>query len=212
VTGVRRNLIGLVTTIVMVAFCASAIGLGARIVAFLRAQATAGAFVDRNALRAFAAIPGLAYSARQGLFSGEVQLTDVEGAKRRQSELAEILSVWPLSSAHWLLLSAMDSVAKESSVWVIAALAMSNVTGGNEGYIMPERAIFALSQWENLPSDLRSTAIRDLVIGWKSFTSPKLAQLQGILSAKSERERAVMRAALLHMGNATLEDLAQMGL
>ena len=45
---------------------------------------------------------------------------------------------------------------------VFDSLELSVLTGPNEGYIMAERAIFALSLWERLPPDLKSRVATDL--------------------------------------------------
>jgi hypothetical protein len=201
------------TASVVSALCCLVVWRGWEILQLSAVEATLGTQANRvEAFGPWLSVPGLAYSARQASFSGEVQASDTEGALQRSGELTDILSVTPMSSAHWLLLSAMRNVAREPLVWTVAALAMSNVTGANEGYMMPQRAIFALSLWENLPSDLRLGAANDLALSWKTFTDPRRIQLRNILAAKSDSVRADIRKSLTGSARLTTEDLVQLGL
>jgi hypothetical protein len=210
---IGRRGVALATMVAVVALCTPAIVRGFDIVRFSAEEAAVREEADRGAtLHAWTAIEGLEYSARQASFSGQVAWNDTPGAVRRRDELADILSVAPMSSAHWLILSSMRSVAQDPAVWVIAALSMSDVTGPNEGLVMAQRAMFVLSLWENLPSDVRESAANDLAMTWKTFTTPKLDQLRNILSAKSDKDRSDILRALERSQKFTLEELISLGL
>jgi hypothetical protein len=197
----------------VVALCTPGVVRGWDILRFSAQEAAVRDQADRGeSLRPWTSIEGLEYSARQASFSGEVEWNDTSGALKRRDELTEILSVSPMSSPHWLLLSSMRSLARDPSVWMIAALSMSDVTGRNEGYVMSQRAVFVLSQWENLPSDVRDSAANDLAMTWKTFTTPKLAQLRSMLSAKSDKDRSDIRTAVMKSQKFTAEDLTSIGL
>jgi hypothetical protein len=45
---------------------------------------------------------------------------------------------------------------------VLGSLELSMLTGPNEGYVMGERAVFALSLWDKLPADLKRHAAIDV--------------------------------------------------
>ena len=48
---------------------------------------------------------------------------------------------------------------------VLGSLELSMLTGPNEGYVMAERGIFAVSLWEGLSPDLKSRVAIDLAAG-----------------------------------------------
>jgi hypothetical protein len=202
----------LFTGIVLSVVCAQSVYRGWQIVQF--SEVATAHLTDSDRAAAFhpwISTEGLQYAARQASYSGEVQANDKQDAVQKGGEVTEILAVTPMSSAHWLLLSGLRSIARESSVWIIAALAMSNVTGANEGYLMPQRALFALSSWESLPSDMRPAAVHDLAQGWKSFTEPKKIQLRNILTSKSTNVRDNLHKRLTATGTLSPENLTQLG-
>jgi hypothetical protein len=202
----------LLTSILVSVVCVQSVYRGWQIVQFSTAETTP--LPDRDRAAAFhpwISTEGLQYAARQASYSGEVQANDKQDAVQKSGEVTEILAVTPMSSAHWLLLSGLRSMARESSVWIIAALAMSNVTGANEGYLMPQRALFALSSWENLPSDMRPAAVNDLAQGWQSFTEPGKIRLRNILTSKAANVRDDLQKRLTATGTLSPEDLTQLG-
>ena len=201
------------TAIVVSIICASVAYRGWQIVRFSEVEGAQLTETDRSAaFEPWGSIEGLMSSARLASFSGELRSNDARAAVQKSGELTEILSVTPISGVHWMLLSAMRSVAREPSVWTIAALAMSNVTAANEGYLMPQRALLAVSLWEILPSDIRRAAANDLALSWKTFTEPRRIQLVDILAAKSPSVRDEIRKSLSGLGPLSVEDLVQLGL
>jgi hypothetical protein len=211
--GIGRRGMGLATMVAIVALCGPAVVRGWDVLRFSTEEA-----VERNqaargeALQAWASIEGLQYFARQASFSGDVEWNDTKGVVKRRDELTEILSVSPMSSPHWLLLSSMRRLARDAPVWIIAALSMSDVTGPNEQYVMSQRAMFVLSLWENLPTDVRESLANDLAMTWKSFSTVKLDELRGMLSSKSDKDRSSILRALERSQRFTLEDLITLGL
>jgi hypothetical protein len=208
----RPKLSILLTSVVVSAACLPSAYRGWQIVQFSEAEAAQSAEKDRAAnLQPWVSVEGLQYAARQASYFGEVRANDETDAAQKSAEVAEILAVTPMSSAHWLQLSGLRTIARDPSVWIIAALSMSNVTGANEGYLMPQRASFEISSWESLPSDIRPAAVKDLVQSWKSFTDPSKLQLRNTLTPKPAHVRQEIRKAL-SAGSLTAEDLTQLGL
>src|SRR6266480_4409130 len=91
-----------------------------------------------------AAIPGLTSTALQADLTDEIGASDLQAANRRREALSSILSIKPLSSIHWLLLSGMQLVADRPMEQVLESLELSVVTGPNEGYVMAERGVFGV--------------------------------------------------------------------
>jgi hypothetical protein len=207
----RSGWLRLWTMIVVISLCIPAIFLGWQIAHFAReSRSTVGG--DTQDLRRWASVPGLRFSALQDSYSGGLDGDDIAGAAKRVDELMEILSVAPLSSAHWLLLSGMRQVAKESATSVSGALSMSRVTGANEDYIQPQRGIFAIALWEQLPDDIRDGAARDLSGALKRFNPVQRQQLLAILATKRDEVRQDIIANLMGSGRLSSDDLVSVGL
>jgi hypothetical protein len=167
---------------------------------------------DADAFRPFFDVPGIKYSARQDAYSGDLKGNDEDGAVKRAEELTSILSVAPLSSSYWLILSGMRQVAREPKGMVSDALAMSRLTGTHEGYVLAQRAIFALAMWEGLNDEAKNGAVRDLTAAWKGLQPAKKEQIGAILADKNASARETLTKNLLRTGKLSTEDLASIGL
>src|SRR5262249_46316254 len=131
--------------------------------------------------------------------------SDEMAAIRRRAVLSAILSIKPLSSRDWLALSTMQLVTDQPIEEVLGSLNLSMLTGPNEGYVMGERGIFAVSLWEDLSPDLKSRTAIDLAP--MNFVVPRTVaegaeslKFRAVLSTKSERVRNELRATLLAAG------------
>ena len=78
------------------------------------------------------------------------------------------------------------------------ALELSAVTGPDDEYMITQRGLFGIWQWEVLPPDVQQRAIADLVAGYLSDT--KLAWLKTTLAGKSDEVRQEIRSALQAQG------------
>ena len=83
------------------------------------------------------------------------------------------------------------------------SLKLSMLTGPNEAYVMGQRAVFALSLWEDLSPDLKSHVAIDM----GPMISPRTpaealegGKFQAVLATKSERVRNELRTALMATG------------
>ena len=86
---------------------------------------------------------------------------------------------------------------------VFSSLELSMLTGPNEGYVMGERAVFAVSLWESLPADLKRRAASD-VAGMMFPRTPKegemLGKIQAVLATQPESVRNELREAVVASG------------
>ena len=192
------------TAIAIIAICGLSIAQGWRIARFSLAMANIESSEKRtDIINTWAAIPGLASTALQADLTGEIDPSDLQAANRRRETLSSIVSIKPLSSVHWLLLSGMQLVTDQPMEQVLESLELSAVTGPNEAHVMIERGIFGVSLWEDLSRDLKSRAALDLGPMIYSRTPAEGAEsgkFRAVLSAKSERVRNELRAAILATG------------
>src|SRR5262249_52586879 len=142
--GMRAD-IRLCTTIAIIAICGLSIAQGWRIARFSHAMVNIESSEKRtDIINTWTAIPGLASRALQADLTGQIDPSDLQAANRRRETLSSILSIKPLSSVDWLLLSGMQLVTDQPMEQVLESLELSVVTGPNEGYVMAERGIFGV--------------------------------------------------------------------
>jgi hypothetical protein len=193
----------------VVGLCTFAVTRGWSIVRFAQAEAgVAAREVGVGAIRPWIAAPGLTGTALHASLNNMT-----EDTQRRSANLTELLAVRPLAASEWLSLAGMRLVTGQPYAEIVAALAMSSVTGPNEGAVMVQRAIFGLLQWEALPPEARQRTVDDLagairgsVVGDSAMTVAK-----NLLRAKSPEVRSEI-AGLLQADRVPMTDLVRMGL
>jgi len=86
---------------------------------------------------------------------------------------------------------------------VFDSLELSMLTGPHEGYVMGERAVFAVSLWKRLPSDLKSHVAID-VAGMMFSIIPEegaeVGKFQSVLATQPDWVRNELREALVATG------------
>jgi hypothetical protein len=177
----------LLTALVVIAVCGLAVSRGLDIVRFSNAKAGIAAHEHRaDAVRRWTAVPGLASAAWEVSLMDAIDPADIDAARNRGDELAASLSVRPLSSMKWLALASARVIMGQPFDKVLAALALSSLTGPNEGYVMSQRAIFGLVQWESLPEDVRKRTVADLVAAFlqRSISGQEADVAKGVLATK----------------------------
>ena len=107
----------------------------------------------------------------------------------------------------------MRLVAGQPYDKVLAGLAMSSLTGPNEGAVMVQRAIFGLLQWEALPADARRRTIGDVAEAARAgaFEDGATTVVANVLRAKSSEIREQI-AGLLRAQQVPDAKLARLGL
>jgi hypothetical protein len=202
------------TAIAVIGLCAFAAYHGWRIVGFAQARAhVLSGGLPTDALRPWIADAGLAGAALDTSLRQAPDAGDSEGLRRRQEGLAAILGIWPLSSPHWLSLAGLRLVAGAPYERVLAAFAMSWVTGPNEGSLMLQRGMFGLLQWEVLPPDARKRTIADVagVMMGTPVQDVDAARVKLILAGKSSETKRELSDLLRAQGMSMVE-LARIGL
>jgi len=166
-----------------------------------------------DALRHWTSVPGLAGEALEASLAEVADPADIDAARKRGEALNAVLSVRPLSSTNWLSLAGARFIAGEEYEDVLRALAMSSVTGANEGSVMLQRGIFGLVQWEALPVDVRRRVITDLAGAVLETTvrDGEIAPAKNVLSLKTADTRQEI-ANLLRAAGVSATELARMGL
>jgi hypothetical protein len=161
--------------------------LGDLSVTYPTVAATYGPYVD---------LPPVAYLARERM----IQLAPSEDSAQRVEDVKDLLALTPADSAMWLELAKAEAAAQTSPDQVVRALAMSTLTGPNEGRIMAERALFMTPLWDYLPAESRRSMASDVRGGWGLMTMPQKAQLKELLRLASDDERRQISAGLLLQG------------
>lgn len=185
-----------------------AVAMGVQLARFALAEMAAGD-AARNRLTPWTHTPGIAVFARRHLVA---ELGEAAGANERLAATADVLSRAPLDSAAWAMLAALRFAAGAPAEKGVSALAMSNLTGPNEGRIMAARAVLALPLWRVLPPASRRWAVRDLVGGWAEVSQAQRTVLRASLRQQAAPTREEIRAALLRAGDEAVPVAAALGL
>ena len=202
----------LATAVVIIGVCSFSVAWGWRIVHFSLAMANVASSEKReNIINSWSSVTGVASRALQAELTDKINISDAKAAKSRRAVLASILAIEPLNSADWLSLSGLQFETDQPMEQVFDSLELSVLTGPNEGYIMAERAIFALSLWERLPPDLKSHVATDLTPIISPRTPAEGAEgekFRAVLATKPERVKKELRDALVASGVSpkTIED------
>jgi hypothetical protein len=201
----------LLTAFAVMLVSALTVSRGLSIVRFVDARANGAS--REHPVDPWIATPGLAGAAREASLTQVTDPTDIEGTGKRAEELAALLAVQPLSSANWLSLAGMRLVSGQPYGSVLAATAMSSVTGANQGPVMMQRGIFGLLQWDILPADARRRVIADLVGPMLAaiVSDADAAAAKGAVNTTSAAARREI-ADLLRAEGVSAKSLARIGL
>jgi hypothetical protein len=202
------------TALAVLGLCGLTMVGGLNTVLFCIAGAAPARDEDRAAaVRPWAAVPGLAGAALQASLTSLADTTDIDGARARAEHVAALLAVKPSSSMNWLALAGMRLAAGQPTEKVLAALAMSSLTGANQGDVMSQRGILGLLKWEILPPDVRRRVVADIagaILG-NTITNRERNVVERILEIKSPDARQEIMA-LFHAEGLAARDLARIGL
>jgi hypothetical protein len=219
----RVRIVRILTAVAVVTICVLAMSRGWDIVRYSLAEATSGTSEDRSeSVQPWNSISGLAFTVRESSLPVVVDWNDERQIVKRRDAETELLTVRPLSSQYWLLLSDMRAITGERPAKVAAALELSLLTGPNEGSIMFQRGKFGISQWEFLPADLQNRVAADLVaaevqnraagfLAVDRLSNEQITGLRNVISDKPEKIRQNIRSAFLAQG-ISAQTLAALGL
>jgi hypothetical protein len=204
----RANL-RLLTAALVIGICGFSVARGLAIAHFSLALAR----IDSSQRRAeivnrWSAAPDVGSRALQADLAYQIDPSDQKAANRRRQTLTALISIKPMSSYDWLSLSGLQFITDQPMDQVFDSLELSMLTGPNEGYVMGERAVFAVSLWQRLPADLKSHAALDVA----SMMSPRtpaegeqVGKFQAVLATEPDWVRNELREALVGTGLAPKE-------
>jgi len=201
--------IRLLTAIVMIGICGFSIVRGFGIVRFSLAMANVDSSEQRaEIVSSWSSAPDVASRALRADLTYQIKRTGQKSVNRRRQTLSALVSIKPMSSYDWLAVSGLQFVTDRPMEQVFDSLELSMLTGPNEGYVMGERAAFAVSLWERLPSDLKSHVAID-VAGMMDTRTPEegaeVGKLQAVLATQPEWVRNELREAVVATGVAPKE-------
>ena len=184
----RSRIIWLLTALVIVGVCVLPMWKGLELIRYSRIDDKSEAALP------WVDVPGLAFFARQFSLTSTDDSSDDNTIRKRRNELVDILAIRPLSSYYWLQLAESRVDAGEGPDAAAAALQLSVLTGSNEGYMVTQRGLFGIWQWETLSPENRTRAAADLAA--RRLSGANLAWLKTTLSKKTEQVRQAIRLAL----------------
>jgi hypothetical protein len=188
----RSGNIRLLTAAAVIGLCVWPVWKGIDVIRF----AMAGS--QPEAVRPWVDVSGVAFDAREAALTRTNDSSDDATIRKRRDEIAEILAIRPLSSYYWIQLAEARIDDHEPIAKALDALQLSEVTGPNEEYMITQRGLFGIWQWEVLPPEVQQRTIADLVAVRPS--DPKAAWLKTTLAGKTEEVRQQIRSALQAQG------------
>jgi hypothetical protein len=211
-----RATIRLLTTIALVVIGGMAVAQGWGIVRFFLASTNIVSAEKRARIAdAWRATSGITSTALNDELADETNQSDMITAYRQRELLSAILAIKPLSSGDWLALSKAELMTHQPIEDVFASLELSMLTGPNEGYVMGERAVFALPLWERIPANLKRHAATDVTAMMLPRTPAEaevLGKIRAVLAAQPDVVRNEIREAVIASGVAPEEIEKGLGL
>jgi hypothetical protein len=193
---IRVRELRFLTAVLIIGLAGYTVRRAAPMLEFGVAELFAGAPNVEASLRPYADSPLVGYMARRDLLAMAIPANP----KRQAAEIAGLLRHTPLSSETWLKLALARRALGAQASEIASALALSQLTGPNEGLLMARRAVFGIPLWSSFPPDLRRVLVGDLIGGWKQIQAPQRAALLAILEAGRPETRQEIYADLLLAG------------
>jgi hypothetical protein len=188
----RSRTIWLLTALVIAGVCVLPVWQGFELIRYSLAGD------KREAVLPWINVAGLAFTARQYALISTNDSSDDKTIGERRDELVDMLAIRPLSSYYWLQLAESRVDAGEAPVATSAALELSVLTGANEGYVVSQRGMFGIWQWEALSPESQARAVANLVA--RRLSDQNAAWMRKTLSEKSEQVRQAISSALQAQG------------
>ncbi len=186
------------SALVVIGVSAFAVSRGVELAGFAIAEMSADEATVAKRLAPWSNARGVATLARRHVLT-EARDDDLD-AKARLAATADLLALTPLDGNAWVALAALRFASGAPAEKGSSALAMSSLTGPNEGWLMATRAVLAIPLWRVLPPDSRRAAVNDLVGGWLAVPDVQRTALRVSLRQQTSGAREEIRAALLLAG------------
>lgn len=192
------------TAVVMIGICGFSVARGLGIVHFSHAMANIDTPEKRaEFVNAWSSAPDVASTALKADLIYQIDPSDQKAADRRRQTLSTIAAIKPMSSYNWLSLSGLQLITDQPMEQVFDSLELSTLTGPNEGYVIGERAVYAVSLWERLPADLKSHAALDAAAMMSPRTpaeGEEVGKLRAVLASQPDWVRGEVREAIVANG------------
>jgi hypothetical protein len=203
------------TAVVIIGICGFSVARGLDIVHFSIAMAKVDSPETRaEIVNTWRFSPEVAQTALRAELNDQIDPSDQKAAGRRRQTLATLVSIKPMSSTSWLSLSGLQLITDQPMEQVFDSLEMSMLTGPNEGYVMGERAVYAVSLWERLPTDLKRHAGLDVASMMYPRTpaeGEEVGKLRAVLATEPDWVRNEQRDALVAAGVSSEEIKKRLG-
>jgi hypothetical protein len=204
-----RATIRLLTAIALIVISGIFVAQGWGIVRFFLAGMNIVSAEKRAAVAdALRATSGITSTALKDELAGEANQSDIIAPYHRRELLSAILSIQPMSSMDWLMLSKAELMTHQPMEGVFGTLEVSMLTGPNEGYVMEDRRLFGVSLWARLSPDLKRHMTHDLAVGEIQHSQ----ELRVLVSAQPQQVRNELREALIATGVSPKEVEKRLGL
>ncbi len=198
------------SALVIIGVSAFAISRGVDLAGFAVAEMSADEATVATRLAPWTNARGIAILARRHILA-EARDDELD-MKARLAATADLLALAPLDGNAWAALAALRFASGAPAEKGSSALAMSDLTSPNEGWLMATRAVLAVPLWLVLPPDSRRAAVTDLVGGWSEVSGVQRTALRIALRQQSSRAREEIRAALLLAGEGAAPVAQALGL
>lgn len=184
----------ILTTLGVTCACGLALLHAGSIIGFSVAGASVDAKqISNETLAQWSSVAGSAIAAREAaqvnFAERRIESTDCE----HDGGLAKILAEKPLSADHWLSLAECRLLRGDNADKVAEAWRLSLLTGANQRYVMMRRAVFALSHWDQLPSEWQDSAGADFST---EIVGREVSELAAAFAGQSETTRRKISMAL----------------
>jgi len=207
--------IRLLTAVVIIGICGFAVARGFGIVHFSVAMANVDSPERRTEIaNTWRFVAEVAPTALRAELTDQVDPSNQRAADRQRQTVSALVSIKPMSSYSWLSLSGLQLITDQPMEQVFDSLELSMLTGPNEGYVMGERAVYAVSLWERLPADLKNHATLDVASMMHPRTpaeGQEVGKFQAALATEPDWVRNELRQALVATGVTPQDIQKQLG-
>jgi hypothetical protein len=203
------------TAVVLIGIFGFAIARGFGIVHFSIAMASVDTPEQRAEIAtAWRSVAEVAPTALRADLTDQVDPANQKAADHQRETFSTLVSIKPMSSYSWLSLSGLQLITDQPMEQVFDSLELSMLTGPNEGYVMGERAVYAVSLWQRLPADLKNHAALDVASMMHTRTpaeGQEVGKLQAALATQPDWVRDELRQAVVATGVTPQEIQKQLG-
>jgi hypothetical protein len=208
---VRIRNLRFLTHLFIVCFCGLTVIKAQSLFRYVLAASANSGESRATALSPYFSTSGVAAQAMREAYPASRPASAADAAERVKL-VSAMLAQAPLSSSDWLSLAQLRHAAGEGPERVVSALALSTVTGPNEGYVMYRRAPFELQIWDQLPHEGVLAAARDIASLAPLLSDQQFAALRKEIAARSDEARQFLKDALERTYALKPDYLKQLGL